>query len=288
MSIVYGQWSMVYGSTVDSPRWLWTLEFTNLSTIATIDYRDYRLSTMDYRLKQPITTITFFKLHEKFWGFKQVGLAGKQLAKTPGLLFFRMLGSGAGLGFSLIPDFSVYALLAVWENEAQARHFHGEGAFMQTYKSHCTTYWTIYLKTLRSHGQWAGTNPFQADNEHKPDYCGPIAVITRATIRKKKLISFWRHVPGVSAALQGQPGLIFSKGIGEVPLLQQATFSLWQSVKDMQGYAYKDVRHKQVIEHTRKFNWYKEELFAQFIPFSSNGHWEGSERLVDCLKDVEG
>ena len=39
------------------------------------------------------------------------------------LLFFKLLGTGAGSGFSLYPDFSTYAVLCVWENELFAREF---------------------------------------------------------------------------------------------------------------------------------------------------------------------
>ena len=41
--------------------------------------------------------------------------AGLQDCK--GLQFYKMLGTGAGAGFSLRPDFSTYAFLSVWDSE---------------------------------------------------------------------------------------------------------------------------------------------------------------------------
>jgi heme-degrading monooxygenase HmoA len=44
----------------------------------------------------------------------------------------------------------------------------------------------------------------------------------------------------------------------------QATFSLWDSGKAMQDFAYKSKYHKEVVQLTRDRNWYKEEMFARF------------------------
>ena len=68
-----------------------------------------------------VTTISFFKYRtNKFWAFKQMYLAFELLSKVPGLNFFKLLGTGAGAGFSLYPDFSTYAILCVWEKESFA------------------------------------------------------------------------------------------------------------------------------------------------------------------------
>lgn len=65
--------------------------------------------------------------------------------------------------------------------------------------------------------------------------------------------------------MYAHPGLIFSVGIGELPLIQQATFSIWENIEAMTDYAYKSPQHKKVIQMTQKINWYKEELFARFL-----------------------
>jgi hypothetical protein len=43
----------------------------------------------------------------------------------------------------------------------------------------------------------------------------------------------------------------------------------------MIDYAYKNEKHKEVVRLTRKLKWYKEELFARFIPYKFIGQWKG-------------
>jgi hypothetical protein len=43
----------------------------------------------------------------------------------------------------------------------------------------------------------------------------------------------------------------------------------------MIDYAYKNEKHKEVVRLTRKLKWYKEELFARFIPYKFLGKWNG-------------
>ena len=67
---------------------------------------------------QTLTSITFFSFTKnKFWAFKQMGLAPFLLDNVKGLLFFKFLGTGGGKGFSLWPDFSTYAFMGVWEHK---------------------------------------------------------------------------------------------------------------------------------------------------------------------------
>ena len=68
-----------------------------------------------------VTTISFFKYKSnKFWAFKQMYLAFEVLNKVPGLNFFKLLGTGAGAGFSLYPDFGTYSILCVWKDRLSA------------------------------------------------------------------------------------------------------------------------------------------------------------------------
>jgi hypothetical protein len=120
-----------------------------------------------------------------------------------------------------------------------------------------------------AHGSWGGTNPFKLGAEY--DKTMPVAVITRATIKWKDMIRFWRDVPAVSQNLSAHKGLIFAIGVGELPLRFQATFSLWQSGDDMLQYAYQAHHHKGIVRKTKETGWYKEELFARFVPYKQTG-----------------
>ena len=50
-------------------------------------------------------------------------LAEKLMNKTSGLSFYKLLGTGAGAGFSLYPDFSTYSILCVWKDRLSADNF---------------------------------------------------------------------------------------------------------------------------------------------------------------------
>lgn len=233
----------------------------------------------------PVATITFFRYSgmKKLWALKQMQAAKKPLSHIPGLQFFKLLGSGHGNGFSLKPDFSTFSLLCGWENLQAARSFFDASSMFASFEDHAAEYWTIYMHTITSHGKWSGVSPFKPVLGTKIDTQEAVAVITRATLHTKHLLNFWKHVPSVSKAIQNRPGLIFTKGIGEVPLIHQATFSLWKSQKEMMDFAYKNPLHTEVIKKTRELGWYKEELFARFKPFYSQGTWHGENSLHNFL-----
>lgn len=191
-----------------------------------------------------------------------MGLAHGELAQTPGLAFGRLMGSGGGNGFGLYPNFGLYVWFANWENRAAADTFFRESPWYQAALQRSHQQQTYYLQPTMAHGQWGGQQPFAIHQAYDPSK--PTAVLTRATIRTRKLLDFWRYVPRTSASIYEHPARQFSIGIGEYPVFMQATFSLWDSGKAMQDFAYKSNHHKEVVKLTRERNWYKEELFARF------------------------
>jgi hypothetical protein len=89
-------------------------------------------------------------------------------------------------------------------------------------------------------------------------------VLTRATIRLNKLKYFWQNVAPVANAMSTAEGFITSYGVGEIPWIKQATFSIWENKKAMQNFAYGMKVHAEVIKKTKKQNWYSEEMFTRF------------------------
>jgi hypothetical protein len=76
-------------------------------------------------------------------------------------------------------------------------------------------------------------------------------------------------------------GLIYTKGIGEVPIRQMATFSLWKNMDALKAFAYQSKGHRSAIEKTRQRNWFKEELFVRFHPYLSVGTLGGVQLLPE-------
>ena len=103
------------------------------------------------------------------------------------------------------------------------------------------------------------------------DYEGPIAVLTMATIRISKLNNFWKNVDGVAGRMASANGFISSFGIGELPWLRQATFSIWESKAAMKQFAYQMQEHTEVIRKIRAENWYSEDMFVRFVILKVSG-----------------
>jgi hypothetical protein len=219
-----------------------------------------------------VTTLTFFTFKQhKFWAFKQMGLAGTKLKTVEGLQFFKFLGTGGGEGFSLTPDFSTYAFLGVWSSLSHYKKCLKEHPVFLHYREKASCQRDLVLNAVHSHGKWSGSNPFKKEENSKPtDHHSKqkVVVITRATLRWNRLRSFWKAVPLASQAISAAKGVSFFKGIGEVPFIQQATVSIWESFDAVNTFAYKGKQHAQIVKETRQKNWYKEDLFSRFYLIS--------------------
>lgn len=221
-----------------------------------------------------ITTFTLFRLSgwtNKIFALKSMAGFVPFCKDVEGLEFIKLMGSGSGAGFSVIPNLEQYALICVWKSEEDAHRFFKYSEVYHEYLNHTTAHQTIFLKATMVHGLWGGQNPFITDpalyHEDKV-----VAVLTRATIRWKDMIRFWRDVPPVSKSLQdsSHPPL-FAAGVGELPFRYQATFSIWENSTLMKAFAYKTKFHADMVSKTRKVGWYSEELFARFMPYKSEG-----------------
>lgn len=207
---------------------------------------------------------------------KQMYSARAPMRKMPGLKFFKPVGSGSGLGYNIWPNWAVYGMLAVWDNLKHAEDYLASDLF-DTFRAHSVEQYTVFLKPLSSRGAWSGFDGWEF-SDPAPD--SPlVAALTRATLRTGFLIKFWKMVPRVSREHEDYKGLLFTKGIGEIPLMEQATFSIWENVKDMESFAWKTY-HGDVVRITRENNGFVEEMFTRLKPFRSVGTWDDIDPLA--------
>lgn len=224
-------------------------------------------------------SITFFRLPslaDRVWAIWMMALARKPLAQIANIGFWKLCGSGMGEGFTptLLPN--VIAILAVWPDGVIARQRTAESDIYQRYRARAAETWTIFLTPETARGHWSGETPFDT-NGARPD--GPLAALTRATVRRKTLRQFWSRVPRISHIIGTDPNVVFKIGIGEVPLMQQVTFSIWPSEQAMASFARRGA-HAEAIRAVRTEGWFQEELYARFTIQSDSGTWGGTSPLA--------
>ncbi|WP_243718436.1 spheroidene monooxygenase [Actinomadura sp. 7K534] len=201
------------------------------------------------------------------------------LRGTGGLPFWRLLGTGRGRSMSLGADLRRWALFAVWDGERALEEFLARSPVAGRWRDEAEESWHVRLAPLGSRGRWGGRDPFAAAVPAARPAGGPVAVLTRASIRPRRLAAFYRSVPGVDLDLRRQDGCLASIGVGEWPLARQATFSLWEDDAAIARFAYRGDAHRTVIDRVRGEDWYSEELFARFVPYGSEGAWDGRDPL---------
>ena len=223
-------------------------------------------------------------------GMARMGFDRPLLARTPGLRFWKLMGTGRGASMTLGADLRRWALFAVWEDEAALDAFlHGSEVIGRRAALRAESF-DVKLAPLRARGAWGGSNPLAAAGAPAAavtaapavaaDPAAPVAILTRATIRPRRLVAFYRAIPPTSDELARQPGMLASVGMGEWPLARQGTFSLWASPADVQAYSRGEAGHRDAMRRTRAESWYSEELFARFRPFGQRGTWDGRDPLA--------
>ncbi|RZL44733.1 MAG: DUF3291 domain-containing protein [Pedobacter sp.] len=219
-------------------------------------------------------TITKFKTSTIPFAFLGMAILRLPLFLNKRCSFWKLMGAGKDAQVDLSPDFKHWAILTTWNNMEDCDQFYENSLPVKWFRMFGVEEFTILLKPLKSHGLWSGKQPFIIDKDSDLRNA-KVAVITRAAIRFSKLKEFRANISRAAEEMRKADGFILSAGIGENPLMDQATFSIWDNLDSMKNYAYKSVDHSDVIKLTRERKWYSEELFARFEIIKSSGSLNG-------------
>lgn len=180
------------------------------------------------------------------------------------------MGCGKNGTFDIHPDFNQWAMMIFYKTEWVQSQSSIEvikqlpGAFINLWwRLFCSETKHFHLEPIAGHGSWDG-RVFIDDSTTDKNHTGKLAVLTRATINLSRLRSFWSSVPVAADSFEQNPGFIYSVGIGEIPFIKQATFSIWEDEEKMRSFAYQKSSHREVIKRTKEEKWYSEEMFLRF------------------------
>ena len=233
---------------------------------------------------RPIQTVTlslfrFPGAAGALWALGQMGAARLDFARGTGATFWKLCGSGAGTGFTGV-DPHAWAILAAWPDAATARDRIADAAPWRRWRARAAEVCDILLSPVSSRGLWSGRVPFDPAPSPAPGRrSGPMAVLTRATIRAPRAPRFWSRAPGVQDAIARDPNVLFRVGIGEMPFLHQVTFSIWPDTRSMTAFAHAPGPHADAIRAVRQGGWFREELYARFAVIEARGTWRGAPPL---------
>ena len=210
----------------------------------------------------------------------RLGTDRARLPRVDGLRFWRLLGTGAADDTAPSADLRRSALFAVWTDEAALDRFLDTHPIARRWR-HASEHWHVRMLAAGGHGSWRGVEVLDLiDRDAAP---GPVAVITRADVRRNAVAAFSRVGRDVSDEVRGADGLLGVVGIGEAPIGRLGTFSVWRSADHARRFATTMPRHREVVRRARAEQWYGEELFARFRPIASSGSWSSRDPLAGLL-----
>jgi len=195
----------------------------------------------------------------------------------------KVLGSGHEGGFGLRPGLNRLGLFSAFNGPDAARDWLDHSTEVEQWRTRAEHWLTVLLEPTSSRGSWSGQTlaPQTSADPRAPSASGgaQIASLTRASIRPRLARRFWSLSPAAEASLARAPGCMLAVGLGEAPLLRQATFSLWQDQAAMDAYA-RDGAHLEAIRQAYSQGFFSESMFARFRVLEVSGNWPLSQTPV--------
>jgi hypothetical protein len=210
------------------------------------------------------------------WGLMQLVRGPLTRPATAAMLWRKVLGSGHQGGFGLRPAWNRLGVFCAFDGNVSARHWLVTSAEAAQWRSRATQWLSVLVEPTASRGSWSGRALAPVEVETRGQ--GLVASLTRASIQPHRAGRFWSLSPAAEAALARAPGCMLAVGLGEAPLLRQATFSLWQDQSSMDAYA-RSGAHLEAIRQAYSQEFFSESMFTRFRVLELAGNWPGIDTL---------
>lgn len=220
------------------------------------------------------------------WAFWRLARGAAVLGSVPGMCFAKVLGSGRDGGFGLTPGLDCQGVFATFSQLDQALAFALDSDAAKALRSDCLEQAVVVGTATAARGSWSGAAMAADPQAAALGGDGPVAALTRAAIRPRHVRAFWAHSPPAEQDLARAAGCRLAVGLGEAPLLRQATFSLWDSVAAMDAYA-RQGAHQRAIAASWQRGFFSEWMFVRLSLRHVQGSW-GGKTLDGLLTDSVG
>ena len=226
-----------------------------------------------------VLLLTRFRPGGSLWGLAQLMRGPFQRVSAPGLVFQKILGSGQNGGFGLRPGLNYQGVFSVFDTHDHARAYLRDSPQVQAYADHAEELFAAHLEPVSCRGSWSGfafEGPLGGSGAvQQSDFnpSGLMASLTRASIRPHKARAFWAQSPDAETDLAKAQGCQLAVGLGEAPILRQATFSLWSAQAAMDAYA-RSGGHQRAIQAAYGHDFFSESMFVRFQPIALWGRWK--------------
>ena len=245
---------------------------TGLAGTLARNTRQERGAVLSNEAQIAVVILVRFPAGKKLRALQALTLGRFWLKSVDGLVFSRTLGSGAAGGFGPAPGLLNLGYFGTFRTKEQAAAFVSQSSYSKYLVAHGAEVFACVMQATALKGAWGGVAPCAVTCP--AEVRGPIAAITRATLRPSRAARFWRHAAPSQSQLETCDGCLLAAGLGEAPFIRQATFTIWRDLEAMSAYSATGA-HGAAARAARLEGYFSESMFARFQILYTRGTWRG-------------